>query len=47
VVTRVKQDCPIGTCPTEVHDNTWVVPMIDWIGEDNQPCAMLDACNLG
>ncbi|OXA54405.1 chitin deacetylase 8 [Folsomia candida] len=38
------QDCQIPTCPVEAYPGFWVFPMIDMIGDDVFPCAMLDEC---
>jgi hypothetical protein len=38
------QDCQIPTCPTDAFPGFWTAPMIDLIGDDEFPCAMVDEC---
>ncbi|XP_021955957.1 chitin deacetylase 7 [Folsomia candida] len=38
------QDCQIPTCPDEAFPGFWTFPMIDLIGDDQFPCAMVDEC---
>jgi len=38
------QDCSIPTCPDESFPGFWTFPMIDLIGDDQFPCAMVDEC---
>jgi len=38
------QDCQIPTCPVESYPGFWTFPMIDLIGDDQFPCAMVDEC---
>jgi hypothetical protein len=39
------QDCQIAPCQTDQFKGFWTVPMIDLIGGDSFPCAMVDQCN--
>jgi len=39
------QDCQIQPCPTHAFPGFWTFPMIDMIGDDGFPCAMVDTCN--
>jgi hypothetical protein len=39
------QDCQISPCATDQFKGFWTVPMIDLIGGDKFPCAMVDQCN--
>lgn len=39
------QDCQILPCPTDQFKGFWTIPMIDFIGGDQFPCAMVDQCN--
>jgi hypothetical protein len=43
---KTTQDCRVGKCPVETHPGAWVVPMVDWVGVNGLPCAMVDACSL-
>ena len=38
------QDCQIQPCAEEAYPGFFNVPMIDFIGDDGNPCAMLDTC---
>jgi hypothetical protein len=39
------QDCQIEPCSTGSYPGFWIVPMVDYIGDNGEPCAMLDTCN--
>ncbi|OXA50613.1 Chitooligosaccharide deacetylase [Folsomia candida] len=41
---RSIQDCQIAPCPDEAFPGFWTVPMLDFIGDDGFPCAMVDEC---
>jgi len=38
------QDCQIPPCPNDKFPGFWTVPMLDLIGPDQFPCAMVDEC---
>lgn len=38
------QDCSLGGCPESSIAGAWVQPILNWIDEENLPCAMIDAC---
>lgn len=38
------QDCQIPPCPNDAFAGFWTVPMLDTIGIDEFPCAMIDEC---
>ncbi|CAG7832452.1 unnamed protein product [Allacma fusca] len=38
------QDCQIEPCPSQSYPGFWVSPLVDLIGSDGQPCAMVDSC---
>jgi hypothetical protein len=39
------QDCQIEPCSKNPYPGFWIVPMVDYTGDDGQPCAMVDTCN--
>jgi peptidoglycan/xylan/chitin deacetylase (PgdA/CDA1 family) len=38
------QDCQIEPCPTGSYKGFWVPPLVDLLGTNEQPCAMIDTC---
>jgi hypothetical protein len=38
------QDCLIPPCPTASFPGTWVFPLLNWVDDQNVPCAMADGC---
>jgi peptidoglycan/xylan/chitin deacetylase (PgdA/CDA1 family) len=41
---REFQDCQIAPCAVKQYKGFWNVPMVDWIGDDGNACAMMDQC---
>lgn len=39
------QDCQIAPCSEEAYPGFWNVPMVDLVGGNGFPCAMLDTCD--
>jgi len=38
------QDCQLGPCPIERYPGFWTVPMVNLLGGNLFPCAMVDTC---
>jgi peptidoglycan/xylan/chitin deacetylase (PgdA/CDA1 family) len=38
------QDCQIEPCSNGSYPGFWIVPMVDYIGDNGEPCAMVDTC---
>lgn len=34
----------MAPCPDEAFPGFWTVPMLDFMGDDDFPCAMVDEC---